>query len=182
MTYYTAKDLAESFRTVRKNTVQVAEEIPEEQYGYQAAPDTRTVRQMLVHLAGALQMSEQIHVIEKRKNMEGFDFMAFIQRAKAEEEKPRTKAEIVSMLREGGERWANWVEDLPEETLAERVTLMPGMTPASRSRFEMLLGSKEHEMHHRAQLMVIERLLGLTPHLTRDMQARFQQMQAKAQA
>jgi hypothetical protein len=29
MTYYTAKDLADSFRTVRKNTIIVAEEIPE---------------------------------------------------------------------------------------------------------------------------------------------------------
>jgi len=31
----------------------------------------------------------------------------------------------------------------------------------------MLIGTKEHEMHHRAQLMVIERLLGIVPHLTR---------------
>jgi uncharacterized damage-inducible protein DinB len=34
----------------------------------------------------------------------------------------------------------------------------------------MLIGSKEHEMHHRAQLMVIERLLDIVPHLTRNRQ------------
>jgi uncharacterized damage-inducible protein DinB len=34
----------------------------------------------------------------------------------------------------------------------------------------MLLGTKEHEMHHRAQLTVIERLLGVVPHLTRRRQ------------
>ena len=34
MTYYGAKDLADSFRTVRKNTLIIAEEIPEEKYGY----------------------------------------------------------------------------------------------------------------------------------------------------
>jgi len=34
----------------------------------------------------------------------------------------------------------------------------------------MILGTKEHEMHHRAQLMVIERLLGIVPHLTRQRQ------------
>jgi hypothetical protein len=28
-------------------------------------------------------------------------------------------------------------------------------------------------MHHRGQLMLIERMLGIVPHLTRDMQARF---------
>lgn len=36
----------------------------------------------------------------------------------------------------------------------------------------MLLSAKEHEMHHRAQLMVLERMLGLVPHLTRQFQER----------
>ena len=31
---------------------------------------------------------------------------------------------------------------------------------------------KQHEMHHRAQVMVYQRLLGLVPHLTRERQAR----------
>jgi hypothetical protein len=37
------------------------------------------------------------------------------------------------------------------------------MTPGSKTRFEMLLSTKEHEMHHRSQLMLIERLLGMVP-------------------
>ena len=40
----------------------------------------------------------------------------------------------------------------------------------------MLLGPKEHEMHHRAQLMTMERMLGITPHLTRQMQERMERM------
>jgi uncharacterized damage-inducible protein DinB len=50
--------------------------------------------------------------------------------------------------------------------------MRPGMTPAAKSRFEMILSVKEHEMHHRAQLILIERMLGIVPHLTRQMQAR----------
>jgi uncharacterized damage-inducible protein DinB len=49
----------------------------------------------------------------------------------------------------------------------------------------MLLSPKEHEMHHRAQLMVVERMLGIVPHLTREQQARMaamEQQPAKAQA
>jgi uncharacterized damage-inducible protein DinB len=42
----------------------------------------------------------------------------------------------------------------------------------------MILGVKEHEMHHRAQLMLMERMLGITPHLTRQMQARMAATQA----
>jgi len=37
---------------------------------------------------------------------------------------------------------------------------------------------KEHEMHHRGQLMVVERILGIKPHLTRNMEERIAQMQA----
>ena len=48
----------------------------------------------------------------------------------------------------------------------------PPIDPPSKSRFEILLGVKEHEMHHRAQLMLLERLLGVVPHLTREREAR----------
>jgi uncharacterized damage-inducible protein DinB len=44
----------------------------------------------------------------------------------------------------------------------------------------MLLGVKEHEMHHRGQLMLIERMLGITPHLTREQQARMAAMRERA--
>ena len=35
-------------------------------------------------------------------------------------------------------------------------------------------------MHHRAQLMTMQRMIGLVPHLTRQMQERMAQMQAAA--
>jgi uncharacterized damage-inducible protein DinB len=34
------------------------------------------------------------------------------------------------------------------------------------------MGAKEHEMHHRGQLMLIQRLIGITPHLTRQREER----------
>ena len=51
MNYYGAKDLAAAFRTVRKNTLIVAEEIPEDKYSYRAAEGTKTVGEMLTHIA-----------------------------------------------------------------------------------------------------------------------------------
>jgi uncharacterized damage-inducible protein DinB len=60
--------------------------------------------------------------------------------------------------------------------------MMPGAEPPARTRFEMLLSTKEHEMHHRAQLMVLERMIGIVPHLTREFQERMARMQvAQAQ-
>ena len=74
MNYYGAKDLADGLRTVRKNTLIIAEEIPEDRYGFRAAPETRTVAQTLTHIAVAARMPEQIHAVERRTTLEGFDF------------------------------------------------------------------------------------------------------------
>ena len=43
MNYYGGKELAASFRTVRKNTIQIAEDIPESKYDFTAVPDTPAV-------------------------------------------------------------------------------------------------------------------------------------------
>ena len=42
------------------------------------------------------------------------------------------------------------------------------------------MGAKEHEMHHRGQLMLIQRLLGQVPELTRRREAFRAQAQAPA--
>jgi uncharacterized damage-inducible protein DinB len=62
------------------------------------------------------------------------------------------------------------------------VKLPPGAQPPSRTRLEMFLSAKEHEMHHRGQLMLMERMLGIVPHLTRQMQERMAAMMAAAPA
>jgi uncharacterized damage-inducible protein DinB len=172
MNDYGAKDLAESFRTVRKNTLIAAEEIGEEHYAFRATPETRTIAQTLVHIAHICELQERIHAVERRATLEGFDFMAFIGPLIADEHTPRSKAQILELLREGRDRYGKWLEGLSDDFLAERVGMHPGMTPASKTRFEMLLGVKEHEMHHRGQLMLLQRMVGVVPHLTRELNAR----------
>ena len=172
MNCYSAKDLAESFRTVRKNTVVIAQDLPEEKYNFRAAPDTRSVGELLAHLALSPNFQYQVHATEHRTTLAGFDFPSLMKRFVAEEKEPRSKDQILDMLRSSGEIWANWVEGLTDNFLAERVEMPQGATPPSKSRFEMILSVKEHEMHHRGQLMLIERVLGIVPHITREMQSR----------
>jgi uncharacterized damage-inducible protein DinB len=172
MNYYAAQELAESFRTVRKNTILIAQEIPDEKYGFRAFPEARSVGELLAHIALSCGMQYQLHAVERRSSFEGFDLASFIKRALAEEKQARSKEQIGEMLRSSGESWAGFIEGLSENFLAEQVRMPPGSTPPARSRFEMILSVKEHEMHHRGQLMLIERLFGIVPHLTREMQAR----------
>ncbi len=88
------------------------------------------------------------------------------------------KAQIIEFLRTEGDRFATWLEGVSDDFLGESVKFPSGMTPPTKTRFEMILGVKEHEMHHRGQLMLIERLLGQVPHMTREMQARIEAMMA----
>jgi len=172
---YGGKELANAFRTVRNNTIKVAEEIPESKYEFVAAPNVRSVRQMLTHIALATRLFEGVHK-KGLTSLAGFDFLGTFERFKAEEAKSRSKAEILELLHNDGEEFAVWLETLTPEFLAEMVTDVDGKT--AKSRFERILGAKEHEMHHRAQLMLIQRQLGIVPHLTRQMEERMAQMRA----
>ncbi len=137
MSSYGGKELASAFRTVRKNTIQVAEDIPEEKYSLVAAPEVRSVARMLTHIAMATRIWEEVHK-KQLTTLEGFDFFGMMDRFTVTEPDGKTR----------------------------------------KSRFERLLSAKEHEMHHRAQLMLIERQLGIVPHLTREFEKRVAQMRA----
>jgi len=107
------------------------------------------VAETLIHIASLPHFDRFAHEEEHLSSLEGFDFEALIKRSESEEKRPRSKAEIIELLRTEGERWAQWVEQLPESLLSEQVRMGGGV---SKNRFEMLIGTKEHEMQHRAQL------------------------------
>lgn len=172
MTPYGAKELADSFRTVRKNTVQVAQDIPEDKYDYRAADGVMSVAEMLAHLATSTHWAEQLHFVERKKDVSFEDFGRYMAAGKALADGLRTKADIVAALESRGHDFACQLETMNEADLAEHVAFPAPIQPPSKSRFEMLLSVKEHEMHHRGQLMLIQRLLGVVPHLTRQRQNR----------
>jgi uncharacterized damage-inducible protein DinB len=172
---YGGKELANAFRTVRKNTIQVAEDIPESKYSYVAAPEVRSVAAMLTHIAIATRIWIDLNRLGLT-TLVGFDFPKYIEPFRAEEAKHRSKTELIELLRTEGDKFAAWLESLTPEFLAETIIEPDGKT--AKTRFERILGAKEHEMHHRGQLMLIERQLGIVPHLTRQFNERMAQMRA----
>jgi uncharacterized damage-inducible protein DinB len=172
---YGAAQLASSFRTVRTNTIQIAEDIPENKYDFVPAPGTQSVAALLKHIAYGPTFYQDINA-KRVTSLKGFDFPAFFGAIKVEEDKPRSKAEIVALLKSEGEKFATWLETLTPEFLAETFTDPSGQH--TQTRMTSLHSPKEHEMHHRGQLMLIERMLGITPHLTRAREERAKQMAA----
>ena len=74
MQLYGPKQLADSIRTVRKNTSLIAEDIPEEQYGYRPSADSRSVAETLTHIAMVSRLDRILHDEEHVETTEGFDF------------------------------------------------------------------------------------------------------------
>jgi uncharacterized damage-inducible protein DinB len=174
MIYYGAKEIAESFRTVRRNTIQVAEDIPEDKYSYRAAPDTMSVAEMLSHLACITHWAQQCFFVEKKTNVSMEDFGRWMGELNAQAKALTSKAQILDALKTNGEAFAKELDGLTEAQLAQPITA----PNATKSAFEMIIGIKEHEMHHRAQLFLMERMVGIIPHLTRARMERMAQMAA----
>jgi uncharacterized damage-inducible protein DinB len=177
MHFYGGREMAEAFRTVRRNTLQIANDIPEEQYGFRPTSDSMSVAQELAHIAVSTLWAVDAHGVEPKTSISLDDFNVYMVRTADAEKALATKHDIVSALLKNGEEFAAMLERMTPQQLGEFVSFPPPVQPARKSRFEMLLGVKEHEMHHRAKLMVNERLLGIVPHLTR---ARQQRMAATA--
>lgn len=172
MVSYSGPDLARAFRTVRKNTIEIAKDIPEEKYDFRAADGTMSVAEMLAHLAASPTWQLKAHRDDKTSHIAMEDFQRYVGASNAYGATLKTKTDIVAALESNGETLAAWFDSLTPETLAEVISFPPPIQPAEKTRFEMLMGIKEHEMHHRAQLMLIERMLGIVPHLTRARLAR----------
>ena len=78
MAHYGSKELAQSFRTVRKNTLEAARDIPQDKYDFRPTPDCRSVEKLLAHIALSYRFQHRVHAVEKRSSMVGFDFPAMM--------------------------------------------------------------------------------------------------------
>lgn len=169
MNLYSPKQLVDSIRTVRKNTILIAEDIHEDDYVFRPTLESRSVGQILTHILFVSRFDRTLHEGEERMStLERFDFRKLLGESESEERNVHSKSELVNGLKESGDSFARWLEQLPEHVLAESVVQPGGKL---KTRFEMILGTKEHEMHHRGQLTIIERMLGIVPHLTRRQRA-----------
>ena len=89
MTSYGGKELASAFRAVRKNTIQVAEDIPESNYGFVAAPGVRPVGEMLTHIATRLW--EEVDKTKHVTTLVGYDFLGVIERPEQRKPSPERR-------------------------------------------------------------------------------------------
>lgn len=171
MVNYGVKELANSFLTVRRNTIETAKDIPEDKYNFVPAPGTRSVNELLRHIIYLTTIHYDFHRDKKLSTLQGYDFDELNKKRSAlEAGAPKDKAGLIALLEKEGDKFSKWIESLSDSFLNETYTDHMGQNP--KSRFEQIMSAKEHEMHHRGQLMLIQRMLGVTPHLTQQAQER----------
>jgi hypothetical protein len=95
---YGVRQLAASMRAVRRNTILIADDIPESAYGFRATPGTRSVAETLVHIAWLGSSDRLIHDELHLDSLEGFDFPALLETSAVEERRARSKDEILDLL------------------------------------------------------------------------------------
>src|SRR5258708_37289247 len=105
MNLYEPKYLADSMRVVRKNTIAIAEDIPETQYDYRPTQDSRSVRETLLHISSLTLFNLHLHEEQTRTSMEGFDCRGFCAGLPSNEKSALRKSGIVALLQGGRAHW-----------------------------------------------------------------------------
>lgn len=143
----------EKWDNSRDYTLEILEAIPEDQLGYQPTADQMTLREQLAHMAGNMFGLTQRYV---GYSPEGYDAKANRSRLG---DSTLTKAELKVVITEAYAFAATGVQSLSEKELNEKIEFFAG--PKSRRQIAWLL--HDHATHHRGQLIVYLRLIGIKP-------------------
>jgi uncharacterized damage-inducible protein DinB len=142
-------DFLDRWETSRQYMIDVAQKMPESDYGFKPTSEQTSFGEQLMHIAAVI------------------DWHGFA-KADGQEFKPRwtdykvdglSKQQIISVLESEFERVTELITDFDPSRLDETSTY--GKFTRTRRQFFMLMA--DHVTHHRAQLLVYLRLKGIMP-------------------
>src|ERR1700757_705599 len=114
MNLYGSKQLADGIRTVRGNVVLIAEDIHEDDYLFRPTAASRSIAEILTHIAFFSNFDYLFHEEEHVTTVGAFDVGQFLRDSETQEKRHHAKFKLIGLLKDSGERWAEWVEFVPE--------------------------------------------------------------------
>ena len=153
--------LIESWNEVRAGLIKEASQVPEGQFSFHAAPETRSIAEVLQHVV----QTQKILIGESCRtetNLRRQSFADHIKEYAAEVAAVTDKNGLVELLKSSMETSAASIRGCGEG-LQETMQRFDGK---ELSKLDFLNSAIAHEMYHRGQLTVYERLLGIEPALT----------------
>ena len=149
------------WKNARAGFITEVERIPEDQFSFRPAPETRTVAELIQHVINA----QKFFVGETCRPDTNLMRRPFSEHTKAYGEGVDTvtdKAQLVGLMRTS-------IEDA-EKTIREHADglneLMTGLDGKQLPKIAFLFFGMSHEMYHRGQFTVYQRLLNVEPALT----------------
>lgn len=133
----------------KKSTLQLAETMPETEYGFKPVPDEMSFRAQLLHMAQNLSNLTSSYLTTQPNPLpkELLNDMG------------QSKAEVMQRIATAFDYAIEAVRGFDEANLEQRVSFFAG--PLSKRQIMQLLN--DHQTHHRGQLVVYLRLKGLKP-------------------
>ena len=159
-----------SWKDVRTGLIGEVEQIPEEQFSFRASPDTRSISELVQHVIE----SQKFLVGETcraESNLRRQSFPDHLKEYAADVRLVTDKAGLVGLLGTSMEETEACLQ-ASADRMSDSITGLDGK-PKIKSDFLTFVIS--HEMYHRGQLTVYERLLGIEPQLTQRLKKFFAQ-------
>lgn len=150
-----------SWKDVRNGLIDEVEKIPDDQMSFRATPDTRSIAELLQHIVE----TQKILVGEtcrENSNLLRQSFAAHGQEYAAGVHDITDKQGLIELLRNSMNESEATVVDHADMWDAP----MNGLTGRPTTKGAILAFASSHEMYHRGQLTVYERLLNIEPVLT----------------
>ena len=153
--------LIESWNEVRAGLIKEVSQVPNNQFSFRATPETRSIAEVLQHIVQA----QKLLVGEASRadtNLRRQSFAEHIQEYAPEVAAVKDKNGLLECLRSSMETSEASIRSCGDGLQAS----MQRFDGKEVSKLECLNFAVAHEMYHRGQLTVYERLLGIEPALT----------------
>ena len=166
-----AETIIALWKDARGGLIEEVERIPEDKFSFKATPDTRSIAEVLQHIISAQKMLVS-ECCRSDANLMRQSFAAHAEEYGRGVNVVTDKNGLIGLLRSSMDEAAASISsygDKLDET-------MMGMTGKPITKSAFLTFAFGHEMYHRGQLTVFERLLSIEPALTE----RFRRLTASA--
>ena len=156
-----AETIIALWKDARGGLIEEVERIPEDQFSFRATPDTRSVAEVLHHIIS----TQKIIVGEACRpdtNLRRQSFAAHANEYAPGVSEVNDKNGLLELLRSSMDEAATSINSYADH-LGDT---MMGLTGQPLTKTAFLTFGLSHEMYHRGQLTVFERLLSIEPALT----------------